>query len=171
MKKQAVRLMAGVAVAGVMATAGSWSNGTEAATTSANVAVSASVAANCLVTAGSVAFGAYDPLGTHDTANLDASGTFTIQCTRGVTAQVGLGDGLHYSSGRRMEVSGGGNYLDYQLYSENTRSSVWNNTTGRVPYTAANKSAQTLTIYGRVPSGQDPVAGSYADTVEAVAEF
>ena len=170
MKKQAVRLLAGVAVAGVMAGAGSWSNGTEAATDSANVTVSASVAANCLVTAGSVVFGAYDPLGTNETTNLDGSGTFTVRCTRGVTAQVGLGDGLNYSSGRRMG-DGGTNFLNYQLYSDNTRSTIWNNTTGRVAYVAANKSPQTLTIYGRVPSGQDPAAGSYSDTVEAIAEF
>ena len=42
---------------------------------------------------------------------------------------------------------------------------------GRYSYTAANKSATTLTIYGRVAGGQDVAAGSYSDTVVASAEF
>jgi len=171
MRKQAGRLLAGVAVAGVMAAAGTWSSAVQADTAQANVAVSASVAANCLVTGGSVSFGAYDPLGANESANLDASGSFSIRCTRGVTAQVGLGTGANYSAGRRMQSGSSGNYLGYELYSDSNRTVVWNNSTNRYGYTAANKSATSLTIYGRVPSGQDPVAGTYDDTVVAVAEF
>jgi spore coat protein U-like protein len=170
MKKQAVRLLAGVAVAGVMATAGTWSNGTEAATASANVAVSASVSANCLVSAGTLSFGAYDPLSANDTAPLDASGTFTVRCTRGVSANIGLGPGLHFSTSRRMS-DGGTNYLAYDLYSDAGRTTVWDNASNRVNYVAPNRSANTLTVYGRVPGAQDPAAGSYVDTVAAIAEF
>jgi spore coat protein U-like protein len=170
MKKQAVRLVAGVAVAGMLAAAGTWSQRSEAATHSANVAVSASVAANCLVAAGTMAFGAYDPLATNDTAPLDADGSFTVRCTRGVTAQVGLGDGANYSGGRRM-LATAGNYLNYELYSNAGRTTVWDNAGNRVSYTAANKSPQTLTIYGRVAGGQDAAAGNYTDTVVAQAEW
>jgi spore coat protein U-like protein len=171
MKKQAVRLLAGVAVAGVMAAAGTWSNGTKAATTSANVAVSASVSANCLVTAGTLSFGAYDPLSANDTAPLDASGTFTVRCTRGVTAQVGLDNGLWHSGSRRMRLGATTNYLAYDLYSDSGYNTAWDNTGNRVSYTALNRSAQTMTVYGRVPGAQDPSAGTYNDTVAAIAEF
>jgi len=171
MRKQAVRLVAGVAVAGMMAAAGSWSQRSDAATQSANVAVSASVAANCLVAAGTMAFGAYDPLGTNDTAALDADGSFSVRCTRGVTAQVGLGNGANYSGGRRMQAGSSGNYLNYELYSNAGRTTVWDNASNRVSYTAANKSPQTLTIYGRVAGGQDAAAGNYTDTVVAQAEW
>ena len=170
MKKQAVRLLAGVAVAGVMAGAGAWSNVSQAATESANVTVSASVAANCLVSAGALSFGAYDPLGANDTAPLDASGTFTVRCTRGVSANIGLDNGLNFTTSRRMS-DGGTSFLAYDLYSDAGRTTVWNNTTNRVNYVAPNRSAFTLTVYGRVPGAQDPVAGSYGDTVAAIAEF
>jgi spore coat protein U-like protein len=170
MKKQAGRLLAGVAVAGVMAAAGSLSNGTEAATAQANVTVSASVAANCLVSAGTLSFGAYDPLTANDTAPLDASGTFTVRCTRGVSANIGLDNGQNFLSSRRMS-DGGTSFLSYELYSDSGRNTVWNNTSNRVNYVAPNRSAHTLTVYGRVPGAQDPEAGNYGDTVAAIAEF
>lgn len=171
MRKQAGRLLAGVVVAGVMAAAGSWSSDTQAATAQANVAVSASVAANCLVSAGTLAFGAYDPLNVNDTAPLDASGSFTVRCTRGVTAQVGLDNGLWYSGSRRMRSGATTNYLAYDLYSDSGYSTAWDNSSNRVSYTASDKSAYTMNVYGRVPGSQDPAAGNYADTVAAVAEF
>lgn len=171
MTKQAVRLVAGMGVAGVMAAAGTWSQSSQAATATANVAVSASVAANCLVSAGTLAFGAYDPLAANDAAPLDASGTFTVRCTRGVTAQVGLDNGLWHSGTRRMRDGATANYLSYDLYSDSGYSATWDNATNRVSYTAPNKSAQTMTVYGRIPGAQDPAAGSYTDTVAAIAEF
>ena len=171
MKKQAVRLLAGVAVAGVMATAGSWSNGTEAATAQANVAVSASVAANCLVSANPLSFGAYDPLSANDTAPLDAAGTFTVRCTKGVSADIGLDEGENFASGSRHMSDGGTELLAYDLYTDASRTAVWDNAGNRVNYVAPNRSAYTLTVYGRVPGAQDPAAGSYNDTVAAIAEF
>jgi spore coat protein U-like protein len=171
MRKQAGRLVAGMAVAGVMAAAGSWSHGTQAATASANVAISASVAANCLVSAGTLSFGAYDPLSANDTASLDQSADFTVRCTRGVTAQVGLGNGGNHDGSTRRMIAGAGQFLNYELYREAAHSTVWNNTTNRYTHVAANKAPVTLTIYGSVPGGQDPAVGNYSDTVAAVAEF
>jgi spore coat protein U-like protein len=166
------RLMAGVTAATVMAVVGSFTQTTEAAFSApVNVAVSASVAANCELTAGSVAFGAYAPLGANDTAPLDQTGTFTVRCVKGVTANIGLDNGGNYSGSRRMN-DGGTNYLNYELYQDAGHATLWTNSgAGRVSYTAANKAATTLTIYGRVPGNQDAAAGSYADTVVAVAEF
>lgn len=165
------RLMAGATAAVVVAGVASYSQQrAEAAfATPVNVAVSASVAANCVLTAGSLAFGAYDPLVANDTAALDQSGTFTIRCVKGVTANVGLGDGLY--TGRQMSA-GGVDRLDYELYQDAGRTTVWTDSgAGRLAYTAASKSASTLTIYGRVAAGQDVAAGSYVDTVVASAEF
>ncbi len=89
------RLIAGATTAAVMAGIVGYSQKTEAAFSApVNVAISANVAANCVLTAGSVAFGAYQPLGAHDTAPLDQTGTFTVRCVKGVTANVGLNDGL-----------------------------------------------------------------------------
>ena len=173
MKKQMGRLVAGATMAAVAAGIASYSQQrADAAVASANVAVSASVAANCLVSANALVFGAYDPLGTHDTNPLDATSTFDVRCTRGVTAQVGLAEGANFDgSTRRMQIGATGDYLNYELYSDSSRSTVWDDTSNRVSYTATNKSPHTMTIYGRVPGGQDPVAGSYDDVVAVNAEF
>jgi spore coat protein U-like protein len=171
MRKQMGRLVAGATVAAVVAGVASFSQQRTEATfaTPVNVAISASVAANCVLTAGSVAFGAYDPLVANDVAALDQTGNFTIRCDKGVTANVGLGDGLY--TGRQMS-DGGTERLDYELYKDAGRTTVWTDAgAGRYSYTAANKSATTLTIFGRVAGGQDVAAGSYSDTVVASAEF
>jgi len=171
MRKQMGRLVAGATVAAVVAGVASYSQQrAEAAfATPVNVAISASVAANCVLTAGSVAFGAYDPLVANDTAALDQTGSFTVRCVKGVTAQVGLDDGLN--TGRQMS-DGGSQLLAYELYKDAGRTQAWTDSgAGRYSYTAANRSAATLTIYGRVAGGQDVAAGSYSDTVVASAEF
>jgi spore coat protein U-like protein len=172
MNRSMGRLIAGATTAAVMAGIVGYSQKTEAAFSApVNVAISANVAANCVLTAGSVAFGAYEPLGAHDTAPLDQTGTFMVRCVKGVTANVGLNDGLNFSGTRRMS-DGGTNFLGYELFQDSGRLTAWTNTgTGRVSYTAANKTAATLTIYGRIPGNQDAGAGSYTDTVVAVAEF
>lgn len=172
MKTYMGRLMAGATAAAVMAGIGGYAQKTEAAFSApVNVAVTANVAANCVLTAGSVAFGTYDPLSTNDTNPLDQTGTFTVRCVKGVTANVGLNDGANFSGTRRMS-DGGTNFLAYDLYQDSGRLTAWTNSgAGRVAYLAANKSAATLTIYGRIPGNQDAAAGSYTDTVVAIAEF
>ena len=132
------------------------------------MAVTANVASNCVMTAGSVAFGAYDPLVAHASAHLDQTGSVSVACVKGTVATVALGDGANYSSGRRM--TNGTDFLAYDLYTTAGRTTVWD-TTNLVGYTAATKASTSLTIYGRVPSNQDVAAGSYTDTVVAQAEF
>ncbi len=168
MRKQIGRLMAGATVAVVVAGAAQWGQTAGATTVTANVAVSAAVSANCVVNAGTVAFGAYDPLVANDTANLDADGSFTLQCTKGTPATLSLGDGANFSGGRRM--ASGANYLTYDLYTTGGRTTVWNGT-NTVAYTATSKAVFTQSIYGRVPGGQDASVGSYTDTVVASVVF
>ena len=107
----------------------------------------------------------------HDSAQCGSHTLLDDLIARGVTAQVGLGNGSNYSGGRRMQAGATGNYLNYELYSNAGRTTVWDNASNRVAYTAASKAAQTLTIYGRVAGGQDAAAGSYTDTVVAQAEW
>lgn len=170
MKKQMGRLVAGATAAAVVAGVAAYTQRVDAAfATPVNVAISANVAANCVLTAGSVAFGSYDPLVANDTTPLDQTGTFTIRCVKGVTADVGLDDGVN---GARQMSDGGTELLNYELYQDGGRTTAWTDSgAGRYSYTAANRSATTLTIYGRIPAGQDVAAGSYTDTVVASAEF
>ena len=133
MRKQMGRLMAGATVAAVMAGVASYSQQRTEAAQSApvNVAVTANVASNCVMTAGSVAFGAYDPLVAHASAHLDQTGSVSVACVKGTVATVGLGDGANYSSGRRM--TNGTDFLSYDLYTTAGRTTVWDTTNrGRV---------------------------------------
>ncbi len=99
MRKQMGRLMAGATVAVVVAGVANFSQQRAEATFSApvNVAVTANVASNCVMTAGSVAFGAYDPLVTHAAANLDQTGSVSVACVKGTVANVGLDPGANFS--------------------------------------------------------------------------
>src|SRR5438270_6999931 len=72
-----------------------------AASSTANLSVTASVAANCTITTAPVAFGAYDPVGANAAADLNGAGTVTVACTKGTAATVDLGQGANLSGGSR----------------------------------------------------------------------
>jgi spore coat protein U-like protein len=144
-----------------------------AATATANLTVSATVSVNCAVTAGTLAFGAYDPVVTNASAALDGSGTFTVACTKGATGvTIDLGQGANYSGGRRMVAAG--NYLPYQVYSDAGRTTVWGSTSGGATVAVAapaSSAPATYTVYGRIAAAQDVPAGGYGDTVVATVNF
>jgi spore coat protein U-like protein len=144
------------------------------ATATASLAVTASVSANCVINAGSLAFGAYDPVSTNASTDLSGSGTFTVACTRGAAnVWVGMGNGANYSGGRRMRLGATTDYLSYELYKDNTASpAVWGNTlaTG-LGYSPTTLAPYTMTVYGKVPANQDVPAGSYSDTVVMTVNF
>lgn len=129
----------------------------------ANLSVSANVVNSCSVAAGSIDFGTYNPL---SGSNHDQTGTFDVTCTNGGSAAIKLDQGLHGGgtlAAPTRNMDNGGNHLSYQLYSDNARSVVWEGATG-VSYTGTG-SAQSQTVYGRIPSGQNAVVGSFSDTV------
>jgi spore coat protein U-like protein len=84
---------------------------------------------------------------------------------------------------RRMAGPAAGDWLNYQLYSDSSYTTVWGNDgtsdvdtdpVGGGPLLGQGAGAGnviSLTIYGRVPSGQSPNAGAYSDTVVAAVDF
>lgn len=135
----------------------------QAATATANLSVSATVVASCSVSSGTLGFGNYDPTAT---SNLDASTTFQVTCTRGTTATLGMGLGSNATGSTRRMINGS-EYLTYELYQNAGRTTVWGSSGGALLSlsAASSSSAQTLTVYGRVPQSQDVAVGSFADTV------
>jgi len=137
-----------------------------AGTQNTNLGVSATVNANCTVSAAPVDFGTVDTLSA--TAVL-GSGSVTVTCTSGTSwtaaADVGGGSGATFAT-RRM--TDGGNTLDYTLFRDAARTQVWGDGSGTT-FTVGNTgsgSAQTFNVYGRVPGGQSSVpAGGYSDIV------
>lgn len=146
-----------------------------AGSATSSLTVTATVPAVCVLTAGTLAFGNYDPVGVNASTPLTGSGTFTVACTKNTAYTVTLGLGNNSASAvgttRAMKDAGSGAILSYELYTANTYATVWN-TTNTVGATAASTSAITLTAYGRIPAGQNvPAAAGYTDTVTSTVNF
>jgi spore coat protein U-like protein len=150
----------------------------DAGTATANLAVTASVSANCSITTTALAFGPYDPIVANATAPLDGQGSVTIACTNGSAATVYLGQGLNPATGStdtvplRRLVDGGSDFINYHLYSDNGYSTVWQGPTGTGVSETGTGLTQTVTVYGQIPAGQTTApAASYSDTVVATVSF
>jgi len=144
-----------------------------AASKNANLDISASVAANCTITTGPVAFGAYDPVGANAAADLLATGSVTVACTKGSVTTIDLGNGGNLSAGSRRMASGT-DFLNYALYKDAARTQVWG--TGlaggtTAAYNAATRNLTAITVYGTVPQAQDVTVGAYSDTVIATINY
>ena len=145
---------------------------TFAATQTANLPINATVVANCTISTAAVNFGNYDPIGVNAAANLDSTGTVTVTCTKGAGLRIDLGLGANASGAVRRMNDGGTNYLNYELYTTNSRTTVWGTgAAGLAIAPAPDKNARNYTVYGRVPSGQDAAVGSYTDTVVATINY
>jgi spore coat protein U-like protein len=145
-----------------------------AASKSANLDVTASVAANCTIATATVAFGAYDPVSANAATDLLGTGTLTVACTKGAAATIDLGQGASYLAPSRRMTAGAGAFLNYALYKDAARTQVWGST---IPggttyaYNSVSKNAVVITVYGTVPQAQDVTVGSYTDTVVATISY
>jgi spore coat protein U-like protein len=96
-------------------------------------------------------------------ANIDAATTIQVQCTNGTDYDVSLDNGQNAS--RRMRLGATANYVDYELYTNATRTTVWPTAAGTAPYPyTANGSAQNISVYGRIPAQATPTASATAYT-------
>lgn len=104
--------------------------------------------------------------GTIDTA-IDRTSTISLSCTNRTAWNIGLGDGINASgSTRRMRHATSANYIAYELYRDAGRSNRWGTGIGVDTLSGTgNGLAQTVTVHGRAPAPQQPIAGAYNDTV------
>jgi spore coat protein U-like protein len=130
-----------------------------------------------ILSGGTLAFGPYDSLAT---APNDTQIDVTVTCDRdggprNITLTLEADQGLNGGSvnTRRLAHTGGTrDTLNYGLYSDPARSNVLGMSDGintlRVPLAIENKSSATarLTIFGRIPAGQDVTVGNYSDAVQ-----
>jgi len=144
-----------------------------AGSASANLNISASVAAVCTITTSPVAFGAYDPVVANAATDLTAAGSVNVACTKGTPATIDLGNGGNLSGGSRRMASGS-DFLNYALYKDAARTQVWG--TGlaggtTMAYNAATKASTAVSVYGTVPQNQDVTVGAYSDVVLATINY
>lgn len=147
--------------AGLMAaTAGAF-----AATTTTTFQVTANVAAQCNVSAVNLGFAAVDPIG----PNVDQTTTVTVKCTKNSPYTVGLNAGTTTGAtiAQRL-MANGADTMQYNLYTDAARTTIWGNSAVAPTWVSGTGAglgtAQVLTVYGRVPTGQTNLAvGSYTE--------
>lgn len=135
------------------------------------MSVSATVVTGCsTLTVGSLSFG---PYASGSATPLDATAEISVTCS-GVTwtLDADLGQNFLLVAGvalRRMS-DGGGQFLDYNLYTASDFASVWGSAApGGGPISAGG--TLTHTVYGRVGASQSPAAGTYNDVVNVTLTF
>lgn len=159
------------AVAGVLMVAAGTAS---AATKSTTMSVSATVAANCNISAENLAFGDYDA-----TASLTSEADITVRCSNGTPYTVKLSAGEGGSFAQRL-LSSGSNTLQYNLYTEANLQNIWGDgvgntgTKGGSGLGLSSNKAITHVVYGQLPNSvfnQDAPTGSYTDTVTVTVEY
>lgn len=156
-----------IAAAGLL-----FANSALAATATTTFQVTATVADSCLVSATDLNFGAYDSVAA---TALDGTSTITVTCTAETPYEIGLdaGGGTPAVTTRAMTGSDGAStQLDYELYTETSRTTVWGDIGGT---TVANSSlaggALDYTVHGQIPALQYVPAASYLDTITVTIDY
>jgi spore coat protein U-like protein len=136
---------------------------------------------SCSINSASLSFGTYNPLSAVSLSNNAAS--LTMTCSGGTgsgaatpTPTVGLSTGSSLSFSQRT-LKSGNNTLNYNVFTDSAYSIIWGEaTTGSAVSQSASiqspkgnatsSNATSLTLYGRIPSGQlNAAAGNYSDTL------
>jgi spore coat protein U-like protein len=130
--------------------------------------------ASCIVTTISADFGVYDVFssGVNDTG----IGKITVACTGLLISifvsydiVVGPGRSLSYALPRSMS-DGMGHSLNYNLYTNSSRSIVWGDGSAGTAKISdgyllgLGTVTREYSIYGRIPAGQNAYVGNYSDT-------
>ncbi len=140
----------------------------QATTTTSPIAVSATVTSTCSIVAQPLVFGSYASVQT------DASTTVSVTCTNGTTYSVALdaGQGSGGTTALRVMTGPGSAPLNYTVYSNSARSTIWGNTPGsNVVAGTGVGTGQVLTVYGRIPANQYPTPGAYTDSITATLTY
>jgi spore coat protein U-like protein len=167
------RVLVPAMVAGTALTAGA----AQAATATTSMPVQMIIAASCTVSAATLDFGTQTLIDIN--ADIDASANLTVTCTNDTPYTVALNEGLHDGgsgiNNRRLQIGATTDRVNYQLYRDVARTEVWGVTTAGTPDVVSGTGdgqAQTIPVYGRVPSGQaNPKIGTYADTITVTVNY
>nr|WP_217283651.1 spore coat U domain-containing protein [Aquabacterium terrae] len=142
-----------------------------AATTTTTYTVQMTVVASCVIgSASTLNFGGSQGV---ITTNVDQTSTVQVQCTDTTPYNVGFNVGT--GAGATVAVrkmTNAGNTINYSLYSDSGRTTVWGNTVGTDTVAATgNGASQSYTVYGRVPPQTTPAPATYSDTITVTVTY
>ena len=129
--------------------------------------------AACTISSTPLVFGTYNVFAV---TPLDSTGSVTLHCTatdKDIVITLDRGGAPTFNPRRMLN---GAEQLDYNLYLDAARTTIWGDGTGGTQ-TFANHNPQgnnrdiVLPIYGRIPAGQDVRAGTYTNTITVTIQF
>ncbi|MBZ3692946.1 Csu type fimbrial protein [Phyllobacterium calauticae] len=142
-----------------------------AATATGSFTVQITIQASCVfVSATSLTFTAVGVIAAND----DATSTLSVQCTNTTPYNIGLsaGTGTGATVASRKMTGPAGALVNYTLYSDTNRTTVWGQTIGTDTVSASGTgAAQSYTVYGRVPVQTTPAPGAYTDTITVTVTY
>lgn len=110
-----------------------------------------------------LAFGLYD---VYSPTPLTSTGSIRLACPGSPNPRIALSAGNSGTYAWR-ELRSGAERLRYNVYQDSSMTLIWGDgTDGSAIYTASSGNA-TVTLYGRIPAGQDAAAGDYSDSLLA----
>ena len=134
-----------------------------------------SSAADCVVSTTPVTFGSYDVF---SPSPLTSVGGITVFCDPvspgDVFVSIGQSPGAGFNP-RQMRHFSLSDRLNYNLFVDSSMTRIWGDGTGSYPSVNIGKvhrnNPVTLTVYGRIPLGQDVSAGQYSDVLTVTINF
>lgn len=123
-------------------------------------------AATCTLTITNVAFAAYDVF---TKAKTNSTGKVKVKCNAIASYTISLSAGSGTFASRVM--LSGSYQLDYNLYTNNTHTTIWGDGTSGTSTVSATGLGATYTVYGQIPALQNVPVGSYSDTVTVTVTY
>lgn len=102
--------------------------------------------------------------GTYSATLLNGTAAGTVTCAGAWDIPLNAGTGAGATETIRKMTGPGGATLNYELFTNATRTTNWGNTTGNELTGTGNTS---ITVYGQIPAGQYAAQGTYTDTVSS----
>ena len=128
----------------------------------------------CQVSAGTLNFPSYNFLSSFPT---DSTASLQISCNipdqnphapLAVTLSIGSGTSGSFSQRQMYSVSGGGDSLKYNLFTNASYSSIFGDGTGSsitLTHPVSKSAPWNVIVYGRIPPNQKVSAGQYRDSL------
>jgi spore coat protein U-like protein len=163
------RLLIAVAAVGI-ATA-SLHTTAQAATATGTLGTSATVVNTCSAGTNTMAYGNVPGLTVSTLLNI--TGTVSVTCTNAAPYNIGLDKGVTGTSvTARLMTDGATHTVAYTLFRDAARTLNWGTTVGTDTVTGTGTgAAQTINIYGQIPSQNIGFVNPYTDTVNVTITY
>ena len=125
----------------------------------------------CTVSTAPADFGTYDVLlaGANDiVTSITVGCSFSPPVPADVTISIGPSPNSGGFDPRQMKLSGGSEFINYNLYIDSGRTQIWGDGTGST-FTLTDRVFKradwVASVYGRIPPGQDVSVGTYNESL------